>query len=161
MYIYVCMCVCVYMFYLYSISCHQLLARVMYPSFSVCVCTLLSSAPPRIVRQSPGELRVFIGNELKLFVEAVGGLGDDLYYQWFCNGKKLNYGTSSEMYVKHAQLEDQGVYSCQVRSEHGGSSLSESTQVIGKWVAVVNTALPCVYSWVMVVAGSAPLDTCE
>lgn len=86
--------------------------------------------------QSLGEVNVQIGEELRLFVEATCGAGGQLYYQWFRDGKKLNYGTSSELLVKHVRLEDQGSYSCRVRSEHGGSSLTNATQVTGQFVFI-------------------------
>lgn len=99
----------------------------------IVLCISFSSASPRIMLQPPSEITVVIGNEMRLFVEASSGRGDKLYYQWFCNGNKLNYGTSNELFVKHANLEDQGNYSCRVRSEHGGSCLTNGSQVIGEW----------------------------
>ena len=82
--------------------------------------------------QSPSEFKVNVGEELRLFVEASCAAGGQIFYQWFCGSKKLSYGKSNELYVKRVRLEDQGTYSCQVRSEHGGSALSNATQVIGE-----------------------------
>lgn len=82
--------------------------------------------------QSPIEVKVKVSDELRLFVEASCAAGGQMYYQWFCGSKKLSYGKSSELFVKRVRLEDQGTYSCQVRSEHGGSALTNATQVIGE-----------------------------
>ena len=87
---------------------------------------------PKIIVHTPSQVKVQVGQELRLFVEAVCGLGGKLTYQWFRDGEKLNYGTTSEMLVNPARLEDQGAYSCRITSEHGGSSLSDITQVIGQ-----------------------------
>lgn len=88
---------------------------------------------PTILVQSPREVKVQVGEELRLFVEAACVAGGHLYYQWYRGGKKLSHGTSSELLVKHARLEDQGMYSCSVRSEYGGSSLTNDSQVIGQF----------------------------
>lgn len=78
------------------------------------------------------EVKVQVGEELRLVVEATCGAGGQLFYQWFRDGKKLNYGTVSELLVKHVRMEDRGAYSCSIRSEHGGSCLSNTTQVTGE-----------------------------
>lgn len=82
--------------------------------------------------QSPSDMMIMVGDELRLFVEAKCSGGGKLFYQWFREGKKLNYGNSRELLVKHVNLEDQGSYYCQVNSEHGGSSLTNGTQVKGE-----------------------------
>lgn len=65
-------------------------------------------------------------------MEACCAAGGQLFYQWFREGKKLSYAKANELFVKRVRLEDQGTYSCQVRSEHGGSALTDTTQVIGE-----------------------------
>lgn len=87
---------------------------------------------PTIVMQSPEEVEVQVGEELRLFVEASCGAGGKLSFQWFRDSKKLNYGTSSELLVKRVRLEDQGTYSCRISSQHGGSCLTNSSQVTGQ-----------------------------
>ena len=87
---------------------------------------------PKIILQSHTEMEVALGGELRLFVEATCGSGGKLFYQWFRDGKKLVYGTVHELLVGSARLEDQGTYFCRVSSENGGSSLTNSSQVIGE-----------------------------
>ena len=77
-------------------------------------------------------MKLKVGEELQLFVEASCAAGGQLFYQWFCGGKKLGFGRSNELFVKTVGLEDQGTYSCQIRSEHGGSMLTNPTQVVGE-----------------------------
>ena len=73
-----------------------------------------------------------VGEELRLYVEASCAAGGQLTYQWFRDGNKLNYGASKELLVPRARLEDQGTYTCRVRSEHGGSALTDPSHVTGE-----------------------------
>jgi hypothetical protein len=92
--------------------------------------------------QSPEESDVHVEEELRLFVEAACGAGGQLSFQWFRDSKKLNYGTSSELLVKRVRLEDQGVYSCRISSQHGGSCLSHDFRVTGQLLDIMWRASP-------------------
>ena len=73
-----------------------------------------------------------VGDELRIYVEVAGQPGEKFSFQWSCNGKNLPYVTSNVLYQKQVKLEDQGSYFCRIRSEQGGSSLTDGTQVIGE-----------------------------
>ncbi len=88
--------------------------------------------PPTIILQSPPDLKVLVGEELHLYVEASCAAGGQLSFQWFRDGNKLNYGASKELLVQHVRMEDQGTYTCRVGSEHGGSALTNPTHVTGQ-----------------------------
>lgn len=100
--------------------------------FESLLCDLHAAESPTIRMQSQGDITVQVGKELRLFVEATCGARGQLSYQWFRDSAKLNYGTSSELLVKHVRLEDHGTYFCRVSSEHGGSSLTNANQVTGE-----------------------------
>ena len=94
--------------------------------------SFLFPEPPKILLQSPTEVKLQVGEELRLYVDASCAAGGKLTYQWFRDSSKLNYGVKKEMLIQQVRLEDQGIYTCRVRSEHGGSALTEPTHVIGQ-----------------------------
>ena len=82
--------------------------------------------------EPPREVKLMVGDELRIYVEVAGQPGEKFSFQWSCNGKNLPYVTSNVLYQKQVKLEDQGSYFCRIRSEQGGSSLTDGTQVIGE-----------------------------
>lgn len=53
----------------------------------------------------------------------------NLSYQWFRDSQAMTYATLGELVLPHVALGDQGVYSCRVTSNFGGSILSDSCHV--------------------------------
>ncbi len=96
------------------------------------ICIHDISGSPKIISQPPRELKLLVNEELKLAVEIAAIPGEKYSFQWSCNGTNLPYATSNGLFIKNAKLENQGNYFCRVRSEQGGSSLTEGTQVIGE-----------------------------
>jgi len=56
----------------------------------------------------------------------------NLTYQWFRDDQAMAYATLGELVLPRVALGDQGVYSCRVTSNFGGSILSDSCHVIGE-----------------------------
>ena len=69
----------------------------------------------------------------KLFLNCQAVANSNLEYQWFLNGKELVYGTSQELQVPKAQVSDQGVYVCCIKSNNGASVLTKGAEIIGMW----------------------------
>ncbi len=82
-----------------------------------------------IITQPPPEVVVQMGQEVMLAIVA-RGVGK-LSYQWFRDSQPLPFGTTHELHLPAAQLAEQGIYTCRVSSEQGGSVLSDSTTVYG------------------------------
>lgn len=53
----------------------------------------------------------------------------NLSYQWFRDSQAMTYATLGELVLPRVALGDQGIYSCRVTSNFGGSILSDSCHV--------------------------------
>lgn len=114
---------------------------------------------PEIHTQPPPELTLHPGQELRLVVVATGPgnivccssveplafpvaqgssrtcsklvalFAGNLSYQWFRDSQAMTYATLGELVLPQVALGDQGVYSCRVTSNFGGSILSDSCHV--------------------------------
>lgn len=97
-----------------------------------CTCAHTHTHSPllEIITQPLPEIIFQPGQELRLVVVA-RGVGQ-LLYQWFRDSQRLPFGASHELHLPTAQVSDQGIYTCRVSSELGGSVLSNPCTVVGR-----------------------------
>ena len=69
------------------------------------------------------------GNICKTFFRVGSLFAGNLSYQWFRDSQAMTYATLGELVLPRVALGDQGIYSCRVTSNFGGSILSDSCHV--------------------------------
>ena len=90
------------------------------------VLVLIRVALPVVV-DFPREKHVSIGNTLVITCDARGD--QPLQYQWFRNGRLLNFSRRHELVIERVGVEHGGEYECNV-SNRFGDKLSQTCTVI-------------------------------
>jgi hypothetical protein len=105
------------------------------PSVSVTGSVTSGLGPPAITT-APASMTVTVGSPATFAVIADGKT--PMMYQWKKNGADLAGATSAQLAIAFAQLEDAGIYTCQITNSEG----SMTTSAAGLTILAPNASFP-------------------